>query len=196
LSITERLKTIVQEKMAELEGTVHSFAHVLRVLKVASYLAEKEGADVEVVQVGALLHDVGWSIGKPHHETGAELADKILKEMNYSKAITKAAVNIVLHHHLDSRHKLGTLEEKVVWDADKIDMLGILGIVRAFHLLGKESFDLVVKRAYKELKAIYPLLNTKSAKKVAEKRYRETVDLLNTLEKELSLSDLQIFKKL
>ena len=92
----------MQEKMAGLEGTVHSFAHVERVLKVASYLAEREGADVEVVQVGVLFHDVGWSLGKPHHETGAKLADKILKEVNCSRAITKAAVNIVLHHHLDS----------------------------------------------------------------------------------------------
>ena len=83
-----------------------------------------------------------------------------------------------------------------MWDADKIDMLGVIGIVRAFHLLGKESFDLVVKRAYKELKAIYRLLNTSSAKTVAEKRYRETVDLLNKLEDELSLNDLQLFKKL
>lgn len=63
--------------------TVHSFEHVERVFKIATFLAEEEKADVELVQVGALLHDIGWIIGKPHNENGAKLASEILKEINY-----------------------------------------------------------------------------------------------------------------
>jgi len=189
-SIVEKLRTTVEEKMDVVEGTVHSFEHVDRVFRIATHMAIQEGADLELVQVGALLHDIGWTVGKPHHETGAEIAGEILKEMSYPKK--KTIVNIVLHHHLECRDKLDTLEEKVVWDADKIDLLGILGIVRAFHLLGNQPFDFVVQRAFKELKTIYPLLNTTTAKIIAEKRQKETLVLLAALKEELLLEDLHL----
>ena len=69
--------------MSILKGTAHSYEHVNRVVKIATFLAEKEKANLELVQIGALLHDIGWAVGKPHNETGAELASKILKEINY-----------------------------------------------------------------------------------------------------------------
>jgi len=189
-SIVEKLRTTVEEKMAVVEETVHSFEHVERVFKIATHLAIQEGAYLELVQVGALLHDIGWTVGKPHHETGAELAREILKKMDYPSEET--IVSIVLHHHLDCKDKLRTLEEKVVWDADKIDLLGILGIVRTFHLLGNQPFDSVVQRAFKELKTVYPLLNTTTAKIIAEKRQKETLFLLVALKEELLLEDLHL----
>ena len=188
----ENLENIVREKMVVVEGTVHSFEHVKRVLNVATFLAKKEKADVELVQIGAFLHDIGWAVGKPHHETGAELAYKIMQENNFPKEKMERIVKIVLHHHLDSRDKLETIEEKIVWDADKVDMLGILGMVRAFHWLGSSPFNSVIERSFKELKAIYPLLNTKTAKAIAKKRCNETLTLFAALERELSLKDLEI----
>lgn len=191
-STVKELEGIVEEKMMVTEGSVHSFDHVKRVFKIATFLASKEKADVELVQIGALLHDLGWAVGKPHHETGAELADKILKEINYPPERREKIVKIILLHPLDFRDSLETIEEKVVWDADKIDLVGIIGIVRAFHWLGGSPFDSVVKRSFKELKAIYPLLNTKTAKRLAKRRHEETSILLSALERELSLKDLRI----
>jgi len=186
------LESIVKEKMASIKDSVHSFEHVKRVFKTATFLAKEENADVELVQIGALLHDVGWTVGKPHHETGAKLANEVLKEIKYPKERREKVTKIVLNHDLDFRDKLETLEERIVWDADKIDILGVLGVVRAFHWFGNAPFDLVVKRSFKELKAIYPLLNTETAKKIAKRRHEETLTLLSALERELSLEDLHI----
>jgi len=181
--------------MTAVGETVHSFEHVERVLRTAAFLAEQEKADLELVQIGALLHDIGWVVGQPHHENGAELADEILKEMDYPEERREKVVKIVLHHDLDFRDKLETLEERIVWDADKIDILGILGIVRTFHWLGKSSFVSVIRGAFEKLTAIHPQLNTKTAKAIAEERHKQTLTLLAALKEELSLRDLRLFSR-
>jgi uncharacterized protein len=84
------------------------------------------------------------------------------------------------------------LEEKIVWDADKIDLLGVVGIARAFHWGGRKPFEAVVKHCLEEGLLIYSLLNTTTAKKIAEKRHRRTVTFLSALEEELSVKDLGI----
>jgi uncharacterized protein len=188
----KNLEATVKEKMSPLEGTAHSYEHVDRVVKIAAFLAEKEGADLELVQVAAILHDVGWVVGQPHNETGARLAGEILKEIKYSPRKIEKVLKIVLHHPMDFRGKLETLEEKIVWDADKIDLLGAVGIARGFHWEGKRSFESAVKLAFRVFTPIYDSLNTSTAKQIAEKRQKETMSFLSALEKELSLADLAI----
>jgi len=137
-----------------------------------------------------LLHDVGWSVGQPHNETGAKLATEILKNMNYQPEKSAKIVKIVLFHPLDFKDKLETLEEKIVCDADKIDLLGAVGIARGFHWHGKKPFETTVKLAYEVYTPIYNMLNTLTAREVAKKRYKETMSFLLALKKELSLKDL------
>jgi HD superfamily phosphodiesterase len=84
------------------------------------------------------------------------------------------------------------LEEKIVWDADKIDLLGAVGIARGFHWNGTKPFAATVKLAFKVYTPIYDMLNTTSARKLAKKRYEETMSFLSALEKELSLEDLDM----
>jgi uncharacterized protein len=191
-SLIEELERIVKEKMSPLEGTAHSYEHVDRVVKIALLLACKEKADIELVQIAAILHDVGRCIGQPHNETGARLASEILNGMHYSPQKTKKISRIVLLHNVDSKDKLSSLEEKIVWDADKVDLLGAVGIARGFHWCGKQSFDSAVKLAFETYTPIYDMLNTKSARELAEKRNKETMCFLSALEKELSLADLGI----
>ena len=178
--------------MSPLKGTAHSYEHVDRVVKIAILLAKKEKADIELVQVGAILHDVGRCVGQPHNETGAKLASEILNNVHYPPQKTQKAARIVLLHNVDLKNKLDSLEEKIVWDADKIDLLGALGIARGFHWCGKQSFDSAVKLAFETYTPIYDMLNTKSARELAEKRNKETMSFLSALEKELSLADLGI----
>jgi len=188
-TLTENLESIVKEKMFVLNGTAHSYEHVNRVVKIATFLAKKEKANVELVQIGALLHDIGWAVGNPHNETGAKLAKKILKEINYP---SEKIIRIILHHPLAFKDKLETLEEKIVWDADKIDLIGVVGVVRAFHWLGNKPFEAVVKTCFEEQITIYDLLNTQTAKKVAKRRHREMITFLSALKRELSVTDLAI----
>jgi len=191
-SLIEDLEKIVREKMAPLEGTSHSYEHVDRVVKIAILLAKKEKADMELVHVGAILHDVGRCVGQPHNETGAKLAYEILNNLHYPIRKAQKIARIVLLHHVDSKEELTSLEEKIVWDADKIDLLGAVGIARGFHWCGKQSFDSAVKLAFETLAPIYGMLNTKSARELAEKRNEETMSFLSALENELSLADLGI----
>jgi uncharacterized protein len=191
-SLIEELERVVKDKMSPLEGTAHSYEHVDRVVKIAVLLAKKEKADRELVQVAAILHDVGRGIGQPHNETGAKLASEILNNLQYPPEKTKKVARIVLLHDIGSESKLRSLEEKIVWDADKIDLLGAVGIARGFHWCGKQSFDSAVKLAFEIYTPIYDLLNTKSARELAEKRNKETLSFLSALTKELSLADLGI----
>jgi uncharacterized protein len=191
-SLIEELQRIVKKEMSPLEGTAHSYDHVERVVKIAILVAKMEKADVELVQVAAILHDVGRCVGQPHNETGAKLASEILNNLHYPLQKTQEIARIVLLHNVDSKNKLSSLEEKIVWDADKIDLLGAVGIARGFHWCGKQSFDSAVKLAFETYAPIYDMLNTRSARELAEKRNKETMSFLSALEKELSLADLGI----
>jgi uncharacterized protein len=185
------LEITVKGKMSILEGTAHSYEHVNRVLKIATFLAEREQADVELVQIGAMLHDIGRAVGEPHNETGVKVASEILKKIDYPPEKREQVSRIVLRHALPFRDELQTLEEKIVWDADKIDLLGAAGIARVFHWLGKRPFETVAKDCFEDLKPIYNLLNTQTAKKIAKERYRRTIAFLSALDEELSLRDLE-----
>jgi uncharacterized protein len=188
----KELEDTVKEKMSILEGTAHSYAHVDRVAKIATILAEAEKADKELVQTAALLHDIGRAVGEPHNETGAKLAREILEQStNYPQERIEIIVKIILLHPIAFRDRLETLEEKIVWDADKIDLLGVVGIARVFHWLGKKPFDTAVNTCFKELKPIYNLLNTSSARKIAEQRHRRTITSLSALREELSTNDMR-----
>jgi uncharacterized protein len=191
-TLVENLESIVKEKMFALKGTAHSYEHVNRVVKIATFLARNEKANVELVEIGALLHDIGWAEGKPHNETGAKLANKILKEIDYPKEKSEKIVGIILHHPLAFKDKLETLEEKIVWDADKIDLIGVVGVVRAFHWLGNKPFEDVVKTCFEEQTTIYNSLNTQTAKKIAKRRHKEMIAFLSALKRELSVTDLSI----
>jgi len=186
------LTITVKEKMAPLEGTVHSYSHVDRVFRIATFLVKREKADVELVQIGAILHDIGRTVGEPHNETGARLASEILSGTDFPREKSDRVARIVLHHALPLRDKLETLEEKIVWDADKIDLLGAAGVARVFHWLGKRPFETVVKDCFEELKPIYNLLNTATAKTIAKERHARTMAFLSALEQELSLKDLDM----
>jgi len=191
-ALIENLESVVKEKTSVLKGTAHSYEHVNRVVKIATFLAKNEKANVEMVQIGALLHDMGWAAGNPHNETAAKLAKEILKEINYPSEKSEKIVTIILHHPLAFKDKLETLEEKIVWDADKIDLLGVIGVVRAFHWLSNKPFEAVVKTCFDELIPIYDLLNTQTAKKIVKRRYREMMGFLSALKRELSVRDLAI----
>ncbi len=118
-------------------GAAHDFDHVLRVYRLAEHLAEKEGADLDIVRAAALLHDARGSSSSDqgeregHHETSAQFAAEVLEEMDWPKEKIAAVQHCIRAHRFRSPPSPETIEAKVLFDADKLDAIGAIGAVRA-----------------------------------------------------------------
>lgn len=121
----------------------HDFKHVERVSKLARKIAEAEGYDPEEAEIAGLLHDVGRTVKDPKdthaHEgvpIGKELLDKYTSLSDDVKQ--RIAKSIEVHSDLTTEGKLNN----IVQDADKLDCMGAMGIIRAYQSLqGIPDFD-------------------------------------------------------
>ena len=113
---------------------VHDFDHVLRVLALAERIGRVEGADLEVVRAAALLHDVGREQaeagGLDHAAFAADRAREILAR--WPPAKVEAVAHAIASHRFRTGPEPATLEAQVLFDADKLDAIGAVGVARAF----------------------------------------------------------------
>lgn len=115
---------------------VHGFDHVLRVYKMAEKLAQAEGADLEVVRAAALLHDAEGSAPHnehnraTHHEASASFARSVLEAEGWPDARITAVEHCIRAHRYRTTETPQTPEAKVLFDADKLDVLGAYGAAR------------------------------------------------------------------
>ncbi len=130
---------------------VHDYDHVMRVYRMAEYIARAEGADLEIVRAAALLHDaVGSAPGSNtaeqrlnHHGSSAEFAATILREEGWPEEKIQAVQHCIRAHRFRyTADQPQTLEAKVLYDADKLDVLGALGVARtiAYAALAGQPF--------------------------------------------------------
>jgi uncharacterized protein len=113
---------------------VHDFDHVLRVLALAERIGQAEGADLEIVRAAALLHDVAreqaQADGLDHAAFAADRAREILNGQPYDKV--EAVAHAIAAHRFRTGPEPVTLEARVLFDADKLDAIGAVGVARAF----------------------------------------------------------------
>jgi len=183
--------------------------HVERVVALAERLAREEGADLEVVKVAALLHDIGRgeearSRGRVcHARYGAELARKILEEEGLPPDFIERVVRAIRRHRFRGKEPPETIEEKVLFDADKLDSLGAVGIGRAFLFAGEvgarlHNPDVDLKKtepyssedtAWREFKLklskVKDRMLTESGKRLAEERHRFMEEFFDRLNREV-----------
>ena len=113
--------------------SAHDFDHVLRVTAMADRIAQAEGANREIVRAAALLHDIGLDEGRAGHETSAaNRAAEILREQGYAEDFWHAVAQAIESHRFRSGPTPQTLEAQVLFDADKLDAIGAIGVARAF----------------------------------------------------------------
>lgn len=130
----------VEEARRYYEGahSSHDFDHVLRVLALAEHIARAEGGDLEVVQAAALLHDIGRAeemrTGEDHAQIGARRAREILAGHPPEKV--EAVVAAIAAHRFRGDPPPTTPEARALFDADKLDAMGAIGIARAFAYAG------------------------------------------------------------
>ncbi len=180
----------------EKDGGSHRFDHVKRVLALAERLALAEGADPEVVRVAALFHDIGRAEerrtkGKVCHAAyGAELVRKILSRLGLPKEFIEKVAEAIASHRFRGNKRPETPEAKVLFDADKLDALGAVGIGRAFLFAGEvgarlhnPEVDLSETEPYSQedtawrefklkLSKIKDRMLTEEGRRLAEERYR------------------------
>lgn len=117
---------------------VHDFDHVLRVCQMAEHLAAAEGADLEIVRAAALLHDIhGSAPGEEnserseHHLASARFASDVLVKKGWSAEKIEAVQHCICSHRFRAEgDEPESLEAKVLFDADKLDVLGAIGAAR------------------------------------------------------------------
>jgi len=124
-------------------GGCHGPDHTERVHKTALHIGRLMGARLDVLSAAALLHDIGRRYetreqGKIcHAEKGAELAREILVKINFAPALIEEIAHCIEAHRYRGDKIPRTLEAKILYDADKLDSIGAVGIGRAFLFAGQ-----------------------------------------------------------
>ncbi|MGH2620514.1 MAG: HD domain-containing protein [Anaerolineales bacterium] len=117
------------------QDPVHGFDHVERVLALVQKLGAELGADLEILQAAALLHDAAGaaplSKGRAAHEhSSAEFAQAVLEQEGWPPARIEPALHCIRAHRYRGAEEPISLEAQVLFDADKLDVIGAFGVAR------------------------------------------------------------------
>ena len=191
--IIARATAYVKEKF-ENEYSGHDWFHTLRVFRTATRIAEAEGADLETVQLAALLHDVDDRKLSPETYAKQKNARSFLAENGVEESVVCEICRIISEVSFVGRDSVvpSTLEGKCVQDADRLDAIGAIGIARAFAYGGnhnrlmyhpdiapnpnmsKEEYiksnSTTVNHFYEKLFKLTDMMNTDTARLIAKER--------------------------
>lgn len=190
--------TFVKKELKDAEGG-HDWFHIERVFKNAILISKDEKADIFVVSLAALLHDIADPKFYNGDETvGPKVASKFLKEQQVNKQTIEHVVNIINHISFKNSfekngNKFNSIELEIVQDADRLDAIGAIGIARCFNYGGfknraiydpeiipnlemtkeeyKNSKAPTINHFYEKLLLLKDKMNTSSGKKIAAKRH-------------------------
>ena len=199
----------VKEKLEGAEAG-HDWFHIERVWKLSKKIAEKEGGNLEVIELSALLHD----IADPKFHNGDEtLALKIskdfLEEIHVNAKLIEQVLFVIKNISFKNRAEAPEnppLELQIVQDADRLDAIGAIGIARTFNFGGfknnlmyhpeikpnlgmnkeeyKKSNGTTINHFYEKLLLLKDLMNTETAKKIASERHGFMLQFLDEFYKE------------
>ena len=141
-AINDAIKQIVEK---ELSCAAHSMDHVMRVYNLCLHLAKyEENVDMEVLLPAALLHDIArvkedtdQSRSIDHALLGADMAEEILESMDFLREKIDDVKACIVSHRFRNDNEPVSIEAKILFDADKIDVLGAVGIARTYMLAGQ-----------------------------------------------------------
>jgi len=195
-TIIDKTILFVKEQLKNAEGG-HDWFHIERVYKNSILIAKNEQCNLEIVKLGALLHDIADSKFNDGDETiGPKIARKFLEK----EKVKKETINHVVAIIENISFKGGNFEKKftskeldIVQDADRLDALGAIGIARTFNYGGfknraiynpniapkfnmskeeyKNSEAPTINHFYEKLLLLKNKMNTESGKKIAEERH-------------------------
>jgi len=137
-----RMKKIAESFFEAARGS-HGWDHTLRVYHLCERMGPEENADMAVLCIAALLHDIGRgeqddSRGRLcHAEVGAELARSILADLHLEADRKENILHCIRTHRFRGDQVPRTMEAKILFDADKLDAIGAVGVARAYLFAGE-----------------------------------------------------------
>lgn len=181
----------------------HDWSHVERVRKIAMHIGKIEKADLFVLEAAALMHDIGrdrevQSRGKIcHAKAGGEIAVGILRKFNIENEIIEKIFHCIVAHRNKTIEKPQTLEAKIIFDADKLDSIGAVGIGRVFMFAGITSGQLCTGNEKKLAKSSENVSFTKedTAPLEYELKLRFIKDKILTMEGKRMAKERHLFMK-
>ncbi|MEC5157150.1 HD domain-containing protein [Chryseobacterium sp. MP_3.2] len=201
--------TFVKEKLEGAEAG-HDWFHIERVWKLSLKIAENENVDSEVLQLGALLHDIADAKFHNGDETVAlKISRDFLESQNVSEEMIEQVLFIIQNISFKNRGEVPenlSLELQIVQDADRLDAIGAIGIARTFNFGGfknnlmyhpeilpklgmtkeeyKKSEGTTINHFYEKLLLLKDLMNTETAKKIAAERHVFMLKFLEEFDRE------------
>ena len=208
-SIIDKTCKYVEDKLAG-EGSGHDWWHIFRVWTLAKKIAVEEKAQVEIVELGALLHDIAdWKFHDGDDSFGPAIAREFLNNHNVEPNLSDSVVEIistVSYKGAGVATPMKTLEGKIVQDADRLDAIGALGIARTFAYGGyknrliynpdekpvihenyedyKKNEGHTINHFYEKLLLLKERMNTNTGKRIAEGRHKFMQSFLNQFYRE------------
>ncbi|HBB37415.1 MAG: Metal dependent phosphohydrolase [Candidatus Moranbacteria bacterium GW2011_GWC1_45_18] len=216
-----KIKKFAEGYMARDKCSAHNMDHVNRVYNNALKISKDEKIDLEVVKIAILLHDIGGSkemkskSGKFDHAIeSAKIAGPFLQKLGFSEEKIRHICDCIITHRYRTENKPKTKEAQIVFDSDKLDTIGAIGIARQFVWVGKNNAHIfrkmdIEKYAQENLggslkgrlrdktkhspqlswetkgKHILKSLYTKKTKEIARKRMKFSENFLKKLEREI-----------
>lgn len=205
----EQIKQEMKKAFEKSKGS-HDLDHTLRVYNLAVKIAEKEGANLEIIKLAALLHDIARpeqdkSQGKIcHAELGKEKAKLILEKYQIDPKKIEQIIHCIATHRFRKSNQPETKEAKVLFDADKLDSIGAIGIGRAFLFAGEvgaklhneKGVDIEKTKEYSpedtafrefavKLRKVKDRLYTNTGKQIAESRHNYMENFFQRLDDEI-----------
>lgn len=141
-SPVEQIKKIAENLFEHAHGS-HDWEHTLRVVGLCERIGPGEGADMQVLKIAAYLHDIGrceqdLSNGTIcHAKVGGHMAGPIIRDLDLTDEQKNNIIHCIRSHRFRGREKPGTPEARVLFDADKIDAIGAVGVARAYMFAGE-----------------------------------------------------------
>ncbi len=214
--ISKRKKDKIKEEAKSFFNEVnacHDWSHVERVRTLALKIGKKEKADLDILEIAVFLHDIGrkkemLSRGACCHAMeGVKLADKILQKYNLKSEEIDNIKHCIISHRFRNNNKPKTIEAKVLFDADKLDSIGAIGLARSFLFsgffgvamyTGNEKKLAKTEKDYSYTKEDSPIMEyeiklkkikkkmlTKTGIKLAKKRHEVMVDFVKEFWREV-----------
>lgn len=186
----------VKKTLADAEGG-HDWFHIQRVYNNAKLIAKGENADLFVVELGALLHDIAdYKFHNGNESKGPKIASEFLRTKNVPEEVAEHVIKIIENVSFKGGNEgqsFNSIELEIVQDADRLDAIGAIGIARTFNYGGfkgralydpkikpnlemtkeeyKASTAPTINHFYEKLLLLKDLMNTKTASEIAKKRH-------------------------